>query len=93
MCIAMPFWNKANNDENEDGGESGHQPVGLQYHGKPASEHPDWEWIVMDETWSIIQEWHRRADYCQPDNFDMYIYNDWFGYGLQELQESLVGRS
>jgi hypothetical protein len=52
----MPFWNKENNDENEDGGESGERPVGLQYHGKPASEHPDWEWIVMDETWSIIQE-------------------------------------
>jgi len=57
---------------------------------KPASEHPDWKWVVMDETWMIMTEWHRRASYCDPDNFDMHIYSDWLGYGSQELQENLV---
>lgn len=44
----------------------------------------------MDETWMIMTEWYRRASYCDPDNFDMYIYNDWCAWGLQELQENLV---
>lgn len=87
MCIATPSWAEADLDE-EIGEDEG--PAGIELHGKPASEHPDWEWVVMDETWSIVTEWHRRTDYCQPDNFGMYIYNDFYGYGLAELQENLV---
>lgn len=70
-----------------------HEVEGLEFHGKPAAEHPEWKWTLMDQTWSIVTEWQRRTDYCQPDNFAMYIYNDWYGYGLQELQENLVSRS
>ena len=65
---------------------------GVPVHSKPASEHPDWKWVVMDETWMIMTEWHRRASYCDPDNFDMHIYNDWFAWGLSELHENLVSR-
>lgn len=45
----------------------------------------------MDETWMIMAEWHRRASYSDPDNFDMYINNDCFAWGLNELHENLVG--
>jgi hypothetical protein len=83
MCIAIPSWN-------DEDGEISPEAAGVGLQGKPASEHPDWKWVVMHETWMIVTEWHRRTDYCNPDNFDMYIYNDWFGYGLQELQENLV---
>ena len=84
MCIAIPSWDDPN-------GVNDREAAGVSLQGKPASEHPDWEWVVIDKTWTIVTEWHRRMDYCNPDNFDMYIYNDWYGYGLQELQENLVG--
>ena len=37
-----------------------------------------------------MTEWHRRASYCDPDNFNMYIYNEWRAWGLNELHENLV---
>jgi hypothetical protein len=91
MCFAIPNWDKEAIDQ-DDGGESVEESIGVKYFGKPASEHPDWKWVMMNETCSIVSEWLRRADYCQPDNFGMHIYSDFFGYGLQELQENLVGR-
>ena len=61
MCIAKPSWAEADLDEGlgEDEG-----PAGRELQGKPASEHPDWEPVVMDETWTIVTECHRRTDYC-----------------------------
>lgn len=76
-----------------DGDDEEEQATGKKVHAKPSSEHPEWQWVVMRQTWLIMTEWHRRTDYCKPDNFDMYIYNDFFGYGLQELQENLVSVS
>jgi hypothetical protein len=83
MCMIIPQWADENGPNDEEA---------CRVHSKPASEHPDWKWVVMDETWMIMTEWHRRASYCDPDNFDMYIYNDWLGWGLQELHENLVSR-
>ena len=82
MCMVVPPW--------ADGRGSDDEELGKQVHSKPASEHPDWYWVVMKGTWLIMTEWHRRASYCNPDLFDMYIYNDWYAWGLQELQENLV---
>lgn len=81
MCMVIPQWADEDGLDDEEA---------RAVHNKPASEHPEWKWVTMNETWLIMTEWHRRTDYCQPDNFDMYIYNDWFGYGVQELQENLV---
>ena len=83
MCIAKPWWGDGTIPDTEE-------IQGLEYHGKPSSEHPDWPWTLMDGAWSVADEWRRRTDYCNPDAFDMYIYNDFYGYGLMELQENLV---
>lgn len=45
---------------------------------------------MMWESWKMFCDWRRRAKYCDPDNFGMYICNDWYGWGLQELMENLV---
>ena len=84
MCMVVPPWaaDELALEDDED--------RGVPVHSKPASEHPEWKWVVMDETWMIMTEWHRRASYCDPDNFDMYIYNDWLAWGLNELHENLV---
>ena len=44
----------------------------------------------MWQSWMIIADYHRRQMYCEPDRFNMYIYSDWYGYGLQELLGNLV---
>lgn len=81
-------------EEGDNAGESGNEKrdksKDKDMWKKPASDHPDWKWVMMWQTWQIMCDWHRRTDYCNPDNFDMYIYNDFYGYGLQELLENLV---
>ncbi|KAI1871409.1 uncharacterized protein JN550_004403 [Neoarthrinium moseri] len=58
---------------------------------KPASDFPDQnKWIAMWETWTVICDYRRRATYTCPDFFGMYVYNDFNGYGLQELIENLL---
>jgi hypothetical protein len=52
MCFAIPNWDKEAIDQ-DDGGESVEESIGVKYFGKPASEHPDWKWVMMNETCSI----------------------------------------
>ena len=57
---------------------------------KTAAEEPGEKWIAMWKTWTMKCDWMRRGSYCDPDNFGMYIHNDFFGYGIQELVENMV---
>ena len=50
MCMVVPPW-AAEELALEDDEERG-----VPVHSKPASEHPDWKWVVMDETWMIMTE-------------------------------------
>ncbi|KAL5415887.1 hypothetical protein PMIN03_002464 [Paraphaeosphaeria minitans] len=59
---------------------------------QPARNFPGWKWVMLMESWKIYCEWERRSGYCQPDFLGMYIYNDWYGYGIQELLENLASR-
>ena len=70
MCMTIPTWN--------DGTLAVKDPeaAGKPLQRKPASEHPDWKWVMMYGAWKMVVDWHLRMDYCNPDNFDMYIYND-----------------
>ncbi|KAF2847709.1 hypothetical protein T440DRAFT_500905 [Plenodomus tracheiphilus IPT5] len=54
----------------------------------PAAQHPGHKWIIM---WSAYLKYDllcRKAKYCDPDNFNMYLCNDWHGWGLQEIIEN-----
>ena len=57
---------------------------------EPAKDHPEWKWTVLWEGFKIFTDYKRRAKYCDPDNFGMYIYNDFCGKGLMELMENMV---
>lgn len=55
-----------------------------------AKDRPDWKWVMM---WGTYQNWldyRRRTQYCLPDNFNMYIYNDFYPYGQIELIQNMV---
>jgi hypothetical protein len=55
-----------------------------------AKEHPEWKWVVLWEGFETFLDYKRRAKNCDPDNFQMHIYNDFCGKGLMELMENLV---
>jgi hypothetical protein len=69
-------------------GFNGEVESGIMY--QPANEHPEGKWAVLMKTWKTFIDYRRRAKYCDPDNFGMYIYNDFCGKGYMELIENLV---
>jgi hypothetical protein len=56
----------------------------------PASEHLEHKWVMMWGAWLKTDILGRKAKYCNPDNLGMYIYNDWHGWGMQEIGENVV---
>lgn len=57
---------------------------------KPSAEHPEHPYTL---TLGGIQKFSTTAILCSlrdPDAFDMYIYNDFYGYGLQEVIGNLL---
>jgi hypothetical protein len=61
-----------------------------KFYVEPASKHPGYKWVMMRETWKIFIEYRDRSRYCDPDNFDMIVYNDFRAYGVVELLENMV---
>jgi hypothetical protein len=85
-----------NEDEDEGDEEEDEQKIYDAYNkdakskwnGKPASQFPDHKWIISEQGWEAYINLGEQADYRDPDNFDMYIYNDFYGYGIQEVIEN-----
>lgn len=57
---------------------------------EPAKDHRDHKWCIMWAGYKMFMDYRRRANYCSPDAFGMYIYNDFEGWGFQELIENFV---
>lgn len=58
-----------------------------------AVDYPDEKWVCMWDTWKRRYNMKIRASYTDPDNFGMVIFNDFAGYGLQEMIENVVSGS
>jgi hypothetical protein len=57
---------------------------------KPSADHPEHPYTL---TLGGIQKFHTTSILCSlrdPDLFDMHIYNDFYGYGLQEVIGNLL---
>ena len=54
----------------------------------PAAEHPDHKWVIMKSAILKYNLWRNKAQYCNPDYFNMHLYTDWHGWGLQEIIEN-----
>ncbi|OQE11785.1 hypothetical protein PENVUL_c002G00083 [Penicillium vulpinum] len=57
---------------------------------EPASEHPGEKWIFTNAgvaKWIALKQCTAVRD---PDNFEMHVYNDFFGYAVMELVENLL---
>ncbi|KAL9079130.1 MAG: hypothetical protein Q9157_001970 [Trypethelium eluteriae] len=56
--------------------------------GKPLRENPDWTWFTTRKAWQMRDDLKCEADFRNPDYFDMYVYNDFAGYGIQQVIEN-----
>ncbi|KAF1942002.1 hypothetical protein EJ02DRAFT_376613 [Clathrospora elynae] len=56
----------------------------------PAHEHKDHKWVIMWDAWLKTDLLNRKAKYCDPDAFGLTMYNDWRGWGMQEIVENTM---
>ena len=58
--------------------------------GELASNHPEHKWVMYRNAYMGYVDMQQKGEYANPDNMDMYIYNDWYSYGLLELIDNQV---
>lgn len=46
---------------------------------EPAKDHPEHKWVIVWKGFKMFMDYRRRVNYCSPDRFGMYIYNDFEG--------------
>ncbi|KAK5732197.1 hypothetical protein LTR17_010774 [Elasticomyces elasticus] len=97
LCIDRPCWHfeqeYSNSEEREDSikiHEAYHSDSQTEARWlKPASDHPNWKWVMMKDAYSRSDDLRTKASYCDPEkNFDMYTYNDFHAYGVAEVLDS-----
>ncbi|KAK5682264.1 hypothetical protein LTS10_005390 [Elasticomyces elasticus] len=97
LCIDRPCWHfeqeHSNSEEREDSikiHEAYHSDPQTEARWlKPASEYPDWKWVMMKDAYSRSDDLRTKASYCDSEkDFDMYIYNDFHAYGVTEVLDS-----
>lgn len=59
-------------------------------HDQPASERPDHKWIIMRKGWMKLCDASQQGTFRCPDMFNMYVYNDFEGYGQLEVIENAI---
>lgn len=91
ICIDRPLWGREDADDPElEHDELPEDEESDRLWQKPAAEHPEWKWVLLKESFEMLNEWCRLAQYCDPDSFGMYVFNDFHGYGLIEILENAV---
>src|SRR5271155_708292 len=58
---------------------------------KPAAEHPEHKWIISENGYKVTAKLQHEALTRDQDAMDSYQYNDFSGYGFQEVVENHVG--
>lgn len=56
--------------------------------GKPLSDFPEWKWSFTRRGKYFAHMYTDEIDKSDPDCFGMYAYNDYAGYGAQEVIEN-----
>lgn len=58
--------------------------------GEPLEKSPNWPWRVTELGWDLLQKWQEEMMNRDQDVQGVYIYNDFTGYGIQEVMENQV---
>jgi len=59
-----------------------------KYSEATPEEVPEWPWVITKMGNYLVNVYTDQAERRDQDNFDMYVYNDFTGYGLQEVVEN-----
>ncbi|KAI0879873.1 uncharacterized protein GGS22DRAFT_193854 [Annulohypoxylon maeteangense] len=82
-----------NDDDDEVGGATRDGPGCGKKHClcfKPASLNPDHSWVVSKAGYRKYVIQHTHLNLRDPDNFQMYTFNDHAGYGCVEIVQNLL---
>ncbi|KAM3504990.1 hypothetical protein MY10362_003225 [Beauveria mimosiformis] len=89
------FWDDEE-DEEDDGNSEDKEAKQPECGGetcmcnKKAVDHPDYPWVLTMAGKQLYLSQYALATMRDPDNFDMYTYNDHYGYGLIEMLQNLI---
>lgn len=57
---------------------------------KPAENYPNYTWIVTQKGFELSLEWLSQVQKRYPENFDMYIFDDFNGHRVCEVMENIL---
>ncbi|CCF47840.1 hypothetical protein CH063_04302 [Colletotrichum higginsianum] len=83
-------------DDDDEGDEGEKQPKAKCDGGKtclcmkPAAEHPDAPFVITNAGYRKLMNQQVHCQVRDPDNFDMYTYNDHYAYGILQVIQNLV---
>jgi hypothetical protein len=60
------------------------------YFKKSPTDFPGWTWIISKKAHSMYTKWDIECQKRDQDRFGMHFYNDFSGYGVQEVFENIV---
>jgi hypothetical protein len=61
-----------------------------KYSEKPLSDHPGHTWVISELGMWFREKYFVEAQMRDQDKFGMHIYNDYTGYGMQEVIQNIV---
>ena len=92
MTMPRPLWDfhrEYGNDELEAMSEEINADV-TTYSMKDPIDFPHWTWIISTSAYRQSRDLDEEFLKRDQDRLGMYIYNDFTGYGIQEVVENLV---
>ncbi|PVH69177.1 hypothetical protein DL98DRAFT_598877 [Cadophora sp. DSE1049] len=100
VCVPRPFWDfrleyKGENEDDEDEGVDSLQEKKSETLKearktwlKPAAEFPGYAWALSLKARKLIKKYDLQTQKRDQDSLGMFIYNDFTGYGLQEVVQN-----
>ena len=64
-----------------------------KYHYKPIADFQDYKWVISTIGKDLLGKYVTQSMKTDPDDFGMYIYNDFASYGQQEIVENMASFS
>lgn len=103
VTICHPGWDRERQDDDDDEDDEGEEKEEEEkevedecggpkcYCGKPLEKNPTWPWRLTRVGFNLLKKLNQELMNRDPEMHDMYFYNDFAGYGVQEVFENWVG--
>jgi len=93
MTVCQPSWDRESEDESDEEGEGNQCDFGETcFCRKLATQNPEHIWVFSSAGIKAYQNFMIEKDNRNPNEFDMYMYNDYKGHGLREVLQNQASR-